>query len=241
MPLTIAHPVAVLPFKRIGLPLAALVAGSMSPDLEHFLYMAPQSYVSHTLPGLFLFCLPAGTLLLWLYTRLWLPAAATLIPLPQPHTPTPRETAAWPALAILIGAATHIVWDAFTHEYGFAVLRLPALSATLGEGTWHALPVFKLLQHGTGLLGLGILGVIALHHRAKWPVIRPRLLLILLLALAAAGLVAILSVWLQFGFPAAIREVGRYAGTAIVRFAVISLIGFTAFSLAVRGRKRLEG
>lgn len=240
MPLTIAHPVAVLPFRRIGLPLAALVAGSMSPDLEHFFYLAPQSYFSHTLPGLFLFCLPAGTLLLWLYTRLWLPAAAILVPLPGPRAPAPRETAALTALAILIGAMTHIAWDAFTHEYGFAVLRLPALSATLGEGTWHALPVFKLLQHGTGLLGLGVLGIVAFHHRDKWPLIRPRLLVILLLALAAASLVAALTVWLQFGFPTAIRGIGRYVGAVIVRFAVISLIGFTAVSLAVRGGKKLE-
>jgi hypothetical protein len=231
MPLTIAHPAAVLPLRRLGLPLTALIAGSMSPDLEHFFYFSPQSYVSHSLPGLFLFCLPAGALLLWVFQRLWLPAAALLIPLPAHLAEPERGSVARVGLGLLLGAVTHIAWDAFTHEYGFAVINLPILRSTLMDGTWHSMVVYKILQHGSSLLGLGILGLAALHHRREWPVIRPRLLVILSLALGAAALTAVDSVMLQYGIPPALRGITRYIGNVIVRFACISLAALTAVSI----------
>lgn len=36
MPVTIAHPAAVLPLRGLGLPLSAMVIGSMAPDLPVF-------------------------------------------------------------------------------------------------------------------------------------------------------------------------------------------------------------
>ncbi len=51
MPLTIAHPVAVLPFRRLGLPMAALAIGSISPDLEYLFHLSPKSNISHTASG----------------------------------------------------------------------------------------------------------------------------------------------------------------------------------------------
>ena len=36
MPITFAHPAAVLPLARTGLPLTALAIGSMVPDLPMF-------------------------------------------------------------------------------------------------------------------------------------------------------------------------------------------------------------
>jgi hypothetical protein len=232
MPLTIAHPVAVLPFQKIGLPLAALIAGSMAPDLEHFLYLAPRSDFSHTLPGLFLFSLPAGALLLWFFYRLWLPAARSFCAFPPNGLFVPPRHALRIGLGILLGSVTHIIWDSFTHEYGYAVLLLPALSASVWDGHWYALPVFKILQHGSGLLGLGILGFLALRHRRHWPVIPRRTLFLLFAALLLAALLALVSVLVQRGFPTAIRGLGKYLGGTIVRFAFIMLAAATCFSLS---------
>ena len=39
MPLTIAHPAAVLPFRHSRLPISALVIGSLAPDFEYFLHL----------------------------------------------------------------------------------------------------------------------------------------------------------------------------------------------------------
>ncbi|QWC85882.1 DUF4184 family protein [Nocardioidaceae bacterium] len=33
MPVTVAHPAAILPLRRLGLPTAALAAGAMAPDV----------------------------------------------------------------------------------------------------------------------------------------------------------------------------------------------------------------
>ena len=40
--------------------LSALVVGSVAPDLGYLLYLAPAGTVSHTVAGLFVFCLPVG-------------------------------------------------------------------------------------------------------------------------------------------------------------------------------------
>src|SRR5262245_66554750 len=68
MPFTLAHPAAVIPLKRY-LPLSALVVGSLSPDLEYLVRLRAVSHLSHTLTGLFSFCLPVGLVLLWLFHR----------------------------------------------------------------------------------------------------------------------------------------------------------------------------
>jgi hypothetical protein len=59
MPFTISHAAAVLPLSRTGLPLAALMIGSMSPDFAYFL-PARTGLLSHSVPGLFKFCWPSA-------------------------------------------------------------------------------------------------------------------------------------------------------------------------------------
>lgn len=61
MPFTIAHSVAVLPLikplGRLGVPMA-LIIGSMSPDFACFLPLPVNGAQSHSLSGVFWFCLP---------------------------------------------------------------------------------------------------------------------------------------------------------------------------------------
>lgn len=52
MPITFAHPAAILPFARTRLPLPALVIGSMVPDLPMFLRV-PWYEVTHGPWGVF--------------------------------------------------------------------------------------------------------------------------------------------------------------------------------------------
>lgn len=111
MPYPFAHPAAVLPLVRpmgrLGVP-SALVIGSMVPDAW---YLVPGLVRadSHSLEGLFWFCLPVGFVLylLWNGAR-------------------PRAPLSAIASSILIGALTHLGWDALTHSYayeGFYVLQ----------------------------------------------------------------------------------------------------------------------
>src|SRR5262245_44725270 len=67
MPFTIAHSAVALPVLRwLRAPYAAsaLVVGTMAPDFEYFLRLRPFASISHTLPGLLVFCLPAGAAVL---------------------------------------------------------------------------------------------------------------------------------------------------------------------------------
>ena len=66
LPFTLAHPAAVLPLRRI-LVFSALVVGSMAPDFHYFLGLRPHDHFSHSIRGAFIFCLPVGLAVLWLF------------------------------------------------------------------------------------------------------------------------------------------------------------------------------
>ena len=63
MPWTLSHPAIVLPLRRFSpqpLDFAALVIGSMTPDIGYYIDRFDLSAFAHTLPGSFLACLPPG-------------------------------------------------------------------------------------------------------------------------------------------------------------------------------------
>lgn len=172
MPATFAHPIAALALSRRPLVFSALVVGTLAPDFEYLLRLAPRSTVSHTFLGLFTFCLPIGLAVLWFWHAfLKVPLLEllpdrhyrALFPLCRPFSLTPASRFGVVALSVLLGAATHVGWDAFTHANGWAVLAFPALSAPVLETQFGEIKAFKLLQHGSTLLGT--LGLIAIYLR----------------------------------------------------------------------------
>jgi len=166
MPFTFSHPAAAVPFARCGLVLSALVVGSMAPDFGYFFPLLPDAHFSHTLSGVLLFCVPAGLAVLWLFhTFLKRPALALL---PAGHQNRlmavtggfsfgPPRRFVLILVSLATGALTHVGWDSFTHSYGWMVSRVPVLSLTLVETALGSLRVYKLLQHGSTLIGAGLL------------------------------------------------------------------------------------
>ncbi len=166
MPFTLAHPAAVVPLRRFELPLSALVIGSMAPDFPYFLHSATDHHYAHSWAGLFFFCLPAGWLVLWLWHRvLKLPLLSLL---PAAHRERwsavsgdfrfgPLRQSLRISAALLVGACTHLVWDSFTHANGWTVRHWPLLRVPLVEHSGSTLFVFKALQHGSTIVGLGLL------------------------------------------------------------------------------------
>ena len=69
MPTPIAHPAAAIPFARVGLAFSALVVGSIASDFGYF-FELPEGYFMYTVPGLILFDVPTGLVLLWLFHTL---------------------------------------------------------------------------------------------------------------------------------------------------------------------------
>lgn len=163
MPFTPAHAAAVLPFQRTRLITSALVIGSFSPDFEYFLRFAPQGNFGHTFVGLFAFDLPVALLVFWLYQAYarepilaWLPRKIRLR-MPSRSILSSIWNARGMALvliSILIGAATHIIWDSFTHRSFWPYHHWHFLSHTIQLPVIGTVQYFKLLQYISTIAGL---------------------------------------------------------------------------------------
>lgn len=121
MPFTLAHPAAAIPLLRplgrYGV-LSALVIGSMAPDLAFVVGVPATREQTHSLAGMLLFSLPAGALAYLLFHLLLKAPLCALLPasyLQRLAQPTNRPTKFAVAVSLAAGAATHVLWDAFTH------------------------------------------------------------------------------------------------------------------------------
>jgi hypothetical protein len=124
MPYPFAHPAAIVPLAgpmgRFAVP-SALAIGSMIPDAWYFVPLLVRND-SHSLGGLLWFCLPAGLLVYLLFHIVLKQPLLALLPvslaakLAQFASPRLPE-AAWHAvvLSLLVGACTHLAWDAISH------------------------------------------------------------------------------------------------------------------------------
>ena len=184
MPLTFAHPAAILPLARSRLSLSALVVGSMAPDMLYFARLAPSGHFGHTLPGLVLFCLPVGLAVLWVFHRLLKRSLLALCPVLVQRRlgPAVRHVdflpliqGSWLAASVLVGAATHVVWDAFTHPGGWGLVLFPMLSRSVAIAGMGSVMIYKLAQHGSTLVGLTVLTVAVALWWRKAPVAEVRL------------------------------------------------------------------
>jgi Domain of unknown function (DUF4184) len=166
MPFTISHAAAVLPFSR---PLArwrllsAAVIGSMVPDFGWFSPWRPARFETHSLDALVTFCLPVGLATYWLFQ--WLIRTPLLELLPpgaysrwsqraEPADYTSVRQWILAACGVLVGAVTHLVLDAFTHEGARGVRMIPALEDPVVEISGHRVGGAHLLQDASSLIGL---------------------------------------------------------------------------------------
>lgn len=167
MPFTLAHPAAVVPLKKLiktdGLILSALVAGSLVPDLGYFWPGSQSQIFTHSLPGIVIFGLPVGIILLWLFHH-WLKQALLLL-LPPSHQRAleaysgpflffPWRRLALILLSLFIGGLTHIAWDAFTHGQGWGVQTFDALHRPMFRVIGLQVKPYHLIKHGSSTLGM---------------------------------------------------------------------------------------
>ena len=166
MPFTFAHPAAavplLLPLARFGV-LSALVIGSLVPDFCYFLPFPIRRSQSHSIPGLFWFCLPAGLIAYWLFHHLLARPVVDLLPASWRSRLRPILDAhvqpAWSAVVVslFVGAVTHIAWDAFTHAGAPLVRVSRALRFHLVTISGYPLSVHTVLQHLSTALGLALI------------------------------------------------------------------------------------
>jgi hypothetical protein len=178
MPFTPTHTLAIVPFAiwaRRWFSTSALATGSMIPDLPLFLPVGVGYQTTHTFAGIIFACIPLGLIALFLFHRYVKRALLLLSPQwlrERLHTVeyAPRNWNASQLLsdiaALAIGACTHIVWDAFTHGERWGIKLFPVLN-TLTQIGGKELPLYKLLQHGSSVIGLPLLALIIASWLAK--------------------------------------------------------------------------
>jgi len=165
MPFTFSHPAIILPLTylpRKWYSLTGLVIGSLTPDFEYFLRMRIKSNYSHTIDGLFWFDLPLGLLLAFIFQNIVRDSLFNNLPPFLKSRFSTFKQFDWNShfkqnwivvtISIIIGAASHIFWDSFTHDHGYFVQTIPALQNSV-DFLGRQIPILKILQHSSTLLG----------------------------------------------------------------------------------------
>jgi hypothetical protein len=174
MPFPFSHPAAVLPFKNLSwFSLSALVVGSLTPDFEYFFRLKLHGRYGHTLEGIFLLDIPMGLLILFVFHLV------VKRPLVQ-HLPNyfqarlhqlvsvdywnyAKANSINVILSLLIGICTHVLWDSFTHANTLIVDTLPFLDKVIEVPILKRVPVFRILQHTSTIIG-SVFVVWVFHH-----------------------------------------------------------------------------
>lgn len=140
MPLTFSHPALVLPAKFLPerwVSMTGLIVGSLTPDFEYFIRMKVESIYSHTWAGMFWFDLPLSLLLAFIYHYTIRNSFICNSPLFLKKRLSRYMDFNWMdyfkrhffivIICLLVGIASHIFWDGFTHPGGDFVKLIPWL------------------------------------------------------------------------------------------------------------------
>ena len=149
--------------------------GSMSPDFAYFLPLSLARGSTHDLYGVLFFCWPVGLALWLLYVHLLERPTIELLPAAWRARVTPSDrrisfkVLALASVAVILGALTHIAWDAFTHQNTLVTDAFPVLNSRLFEYRGRGIRVFFLLQILSSIFGLFALWIWARNLRRREP------------------------------------------------------------------------
>ncbi|MFB8248305.1 DUF4184 family protein [Streptomyces sp. NPDC055952] len=186
MPFTLSHAAAVLPAVRTDgtgrgrLVPAVLVAGSFAPDMTYYAASALSGAmefgdVTHGLPGVF----TVDVLIAWALVGLWLlvrepvvallPRArqgrvAVLLRCGVPRARVRPSLVVWWYVSAVLGALTHVVWDAFTHLDRWGMRVFPVLGREVAGS-----PLYWYLQYGGSAVAAVVLAVFVARALRRVP------------------------------------------------------------------------
>ncbi len=181
MPFTLSHAALVLPatfLPKKTYSLTGLVIGSFVPDFEYFIRMRDYSIYSHTWLGLLWFDLPLAFMLAYIYHGVVRNALLENLPRGIYVRFLQTKQFNWAEyvktnwfvviISILLGAASHIFWDSFTHYDGYFVKLFPTLRHhVMIFGIW--IPLYNLCQHLSTLVG----GLVVIYYIFQLPKYEP--------------------------------------------------------------------
>ncbi|MEJ7645784.1 MAG: DUF4184 family protein [Chryseolinea sp.] len=223
MPFTAAHPAIVLPFLNVRyFSATALVIGSISPDFEYFFQMAVNSRHSHALTGVLYFDLPVTFFLGWIFHHVVKKNFIGNLPLffqrrlqELLHLKTSSVIFKRPilfAFSAIIGAASHIFWDGFTHTDTYFTNTLPFYHGAFFPFNGVRYPLYYALQHISTYIGLIFITfyLIRLKPSTNATIQRPQLWYwVMLLTITAVA------VCLRFAVRNSDLEIGNFVVTVI--------------------------
>lgn len=202
MPFTLAHPAAVLPLRRVPLLMTVpLIIGAVAPDIPYYFPARIAQYIphqTHTLRGTFTLDVPMGMAVLLILWFLRAPLTAPLGARARTLCCTALQRFGcrplhWmlAPLSILVGAWTHVLWDSFTHPYGWMVQHIAMLRVPITIGGYSG-ELCHVLQYLSSVLGLTALAIWFLRRPAPSATDEPParsggLILMAALLLAAAA------------------------------------------------------
>lgn len=176
MPFTFAHASAVLPIKSKKFDLSALILGSMAPDFIYFILFNPSSNFGHSYAGFILFNLPMCLLINYLFYRYIQETFIYSMPkcisdrymyMTMYKNKICNAMDFWKfTYSALIGMLTHVFWDSFTHSTGFFVVNVPLLNESINILNMD-IPLYKILQHGSTVIGFLIIFIYFYNVRDK--------------------------------------------------------------------------
>ncbi len=216
MPFTVSHAAAVLPFRKLNLIWSAFIVGSMAPDFPYIVGNIRYRELGHQFPGILEFTIPASLAALWLFHNIIKRPIMELLPAGVQERlrsqradfkfgPPKRFLAI--LLSVVMGIASHIVWDAFTHLHTWPWRHIAFLRAWVQiPGLNHRLPVSSILQYLSSIVGMLALAIwIVLWYRQS-PVPAER--------------------------PSRVRPKSRF-GLAVTMFAIAAVVGMGRAALVI--------
>lgn len=179
MPLTFAHPAVVLPFLKESkyINILAMVLGSMAPDFEYFLRGMPAGAVGHSFFGFIFFNLPIVIIVYVIYLKFVHKIMFVHLPVILQFSSSKKGNIKKGLqlfvflYSALFGMLTHVLWDSFTHLNGFMVKKLSILTDSVPIMNIQ-IPIYKLLQHGSTLIGITAIISFMLYRASKYRYIK---------------------------------------------------------------------
>ena len=163
--------------------MSALLTGCFAPDFAYFLFVKPFGLFAHSLEGMFLIDLPLSLVVLWLFYACVRQPLSMLLPngirmrlkqVKDDYSFRPLARLVLIVVSILIGTATHILWDSFTHTFYWPYRHWSFLSEVVHVSFAGNMQMYKVLQYASTLFGLVFMAIwIWCWYRATKPIESP--------------------------------------------------------------------
>jgi hypothetical protein len=216
-----------------------LIAGSIAPDFESFLRMRSSNEHSHTLGGMFYFDLPLSIIIALLFHLVVKESLIANSPsYLQQRFVDLRQLNFWNYLksnywiflySALVGSATHLLWDSFTHGSGFMAEMIPFINETKVPFQGAVYPFWYTLQHISSVIGLTLLAVyVLLLKRQSCSTTEPSFIFWLVMFFVAA-----IAFYLRYEYGHRLSQ-----GNIVVAFTAALLLGLILASLLMQAKQR---